>query len=84
MCSRLDLDIKHWYLVPRPTTAFGTKDDGTSVGDPNPHGSLLMVGWIWIRIQVGKNDQHKMKYWMFAFEGLSEEKKKKFQLFSQN
>ncbi len=33
------------------------------VVDPNPHGSaLILVGWIWIRIRVGKNgDKNERK-----------------------
>jgi hypothetical protein len=50
----------------------------SSLSDPDPHGSaLILIGWIRIRIQNGKN-YHKirkkgkkiqvLKGWMFSFE----------------
>jgi hypothetical protein len=33
-----------------------------NIVDPDPHGStLILVGWIRIRMQVGKNDPQKVK-----------------------
>jgi hypothetical protein len=43
-----------------------------NIVDPDPHGStLILVGWIRIRMQVGKNDPQKVKgEKMFCFEVL--------------